>query len=80
MNFKTDPRDAAWMAVNEMIEEGLKKHEAEGWRQEDRRMHALKALRHLATYLLILDSHVPPDGENHLKNAICRTAMALTRE
>ena len=74
----SDPRQIAADAVDQMIQEGLKKNVAERWRQEDLRMHVLKAQRHLATFLLMLDGHSKPDGENHLRNAICRSAMALT--
>jgi len=77
--MQSDPRLIASQAVDEMIAEGLKKHIAEGWRTEDIRMHILKAQRHLSTFLLILDGHAPQDGENHLRNALCRTAFSLTQ-
>ena len=76
--MQRDPRFVAMEAITEMIEEGAKTHAGESWRDEDVRMHTLKAIRHLTTFLLILDGHYPPDGENHLRNALCRTAMSLT--
>lgn len=73
----SDPRQLAYDTVEEMIAVGALKHRPEDWRTEDIRMHVLKAQRHLATFLLILDGHAPPDGENHLKNGIARSSMAL---
>jgi hypothetical protein len=76
--MSADPRQVAAEAVDLMLREGMKKHVAERWRAEDMRMHILKAQRHLSTFLLVLDGHSKPDGENHLRNGICRAAMALT--
>ena len=78
MSQERDPAEVAAFTVREMIEEGAKTHPASSWRTEDIRMHVLKAQRHLATFLLMLDGHQAPDGENHLRNALCRTAMSLT--
>ncbi|HZZ81623.1 MAG TPA: hypothetical protein VFE62_24185 [Gemmataceae bacterium] len=73
-----DPAKIAAETVNQVIAEGLATHPFGRWRNEDIRMHVLKAQRHLATFLLILDGHSPPDGELHLRNALTRTTMALT--
>ena len=73
-----DPATVAAQTVNDVIAEGVATHPAGSWRTEDLRMHALKAQRHLATFLLILDGHAPPDGELHLTNALTRCTMALT--
>lgn len=75
-----DPRFAAWKAVHEMMLEGLKKHSAESWRTEPFNNHALKSARHATTAALIEGKHSPPDGEQHLRNSICRAAMALVQK
>ena len=77
--MKSDPRQVAANSVDEIIAEGLKKHLAEGWRTENIRMHCLKAQRHLSTFMLMLDKYQRQDGEDHLKLALTRTAMALTQ-
>ena len=75
----SDPRRRAWEAVDDMIAEGLKKHRAEGWREEPMDNHLDKAIRHICTHKLIRDGNAKPDGEMHLRNALCRLAMALTQ-
>ena len=55
-------------------------HSASSGRTEDIRMHALKAQRHLATFLLFLDGHTQPEGDRYLKNGFARTAMSLTND
>jgi hypothetical protein len=76
----SDPRWVAWDAVDQMMTEGLKKHRAEGWRAEPQDNHLDKAVRHVMTFKLIRDSNQKPDGENHLRNALCRLAFALNQE
>ncbi len=75
----SDPRTIAWHAVDEMIMEGLKKHDPDAWRTEPQDNHLDKAVRHIMTYKLIRDGNQKPDGEMHLRNALCRLAMALTQ-
>lgn len=75
-----DPRFEAWCAVHEMMLEGLKKHSAESWRTEPFNNHALKSARHATTAALIREKLSPDDGENHIRNAICRGAMALAQQ
>ena len=57
----TDPRDIAWKAIDEVIAVGLTKHVAEGWRDEPQDFHLDKGCRHLMTYKLIRNGHIPPD-------------------
>lgn len=76
----TDPAEIAAQTVREVMAEGLKKHVAGAWEDEDPRMHCQKAIRHLTTFLLMLDGHQEPDGENHLKLAITRAALALAQD
>ena len=74
-----DPREVAATAVEQMIQEGLKKHVADRWRTEPQDNHLDKAVRHIMTFKLISDGNQKPDGEQHLCNAICRLALALAQ-
>lgn len=75
----TDPRNTAWHVVDEMLIEGEKKHRRQSWLDEPEDNHLDKAIRHVMTYKLIRDGNQPPDGEMHLKNALCRLAMAMAQ-
>jgi len=78
--MNTDPALLAHRTIAEVIQTGLQKHKKEVWRTEPINNHLDKAARHILTYKLILEGNSPPDGENHLKNALTRLAMALTQE
>lgn len=75
-----DPAQIAAQTIREVMAEGVKKHRSGAWEDEDPRMHLLKAQRHIATFLLMLDGHQEPDGENHLKLGLTRTALALAQD
>lgn len=76
-----NPSVAAVRAIVKLMEQGIAQGHVDGaWAEEDRRMHCLKAIRHLTTYLLILDGHIPDNGENHAENALCRTSFILAQE
>lgn len=64
-------------AIREVIREGAKKPRPCHWVNEDQNMHIQKSARHLLTYQLMRDGHQTPNGENHLKLALTRAAMAL---
>lgn len=72
----------AFLTCRELLEQGLRQgHMAESWRDEDQNNHLDKAVRHIMTYKLIRDGNQKPDNEScHLKNALCRVAMALCQE
>lgn len=72
----------AFLTCRELLEQGLKQgHHAESWRDEPQDNHLDKAVRHIMTYKLIRDGNQIPDNEScHLKNALCRIAMALCQE
>lgn len=75
-----NPRITAYLTVEKLMEKGLAQGHADGgWATEDPRMHVLKAIGHLAEYLLVLDGHRPPNGENHAENALCRIALTLSQ-
>lgn len=77
----TDARLTAFLAVDEKMDEGLKKHVGEAWRDEPISMHLQKAARHLLSALLLLDHpEYTKDAESisdHIKQGLTRAAMAL---
>jgi hypothetical protein len=76
-----NPQAVAYLTVLKLMEQGIAQGHADGaWADEDKRMHCLKAIRHLTTYLLILDGHTPDNGENHAENALCRTSFILAQD
>ncbi len=76
-----DPAELAKAIVTEVLVEGAKTHGGEDWRAEPTDKHLDKGLRHVLTWRLMRDGHQKPDGEDHLKNALTRLAMAaVTRE
>jgi hypothetical protein len=78
--MNSDPRWVAFNAVEEMMNEGLKKHKADAWRIEPINNHLDKSARHILTHKLIREGNSPSDDEMHLRNALCRLAFALTQE
>ena len=76
-----DPRQIAYDTVDELLKIGLAQgHQAEKWRDEPQDNHLDKCIRHIMTFKLMRDGNQKPDGENHLRNAICRLSLALTQE
>ena len=76
--MENDPSLVACTTVFDVIQDGLKKHEPEGWRNESASFHLHKAARHALTAAMIEDGHIPPDGEDHAALSLTRTAMALS--
>jgi len=74
-----EPWEEAFLTVREVMAEGLKKHAQDSWRFEPEDNHLDKSARHILTAKLIRDENSPPDGENHLRNALCRLSMAVAR-
>jgi len=74
--IKPAPPIVAYKTVREVMQEGLKKHAADSWRNEESFNHVGKSARHLLTAQLISEGHCEPDGEDHLANGICRAVMA----
>lgn len=66
-------------AIAEVIAEGLQKPPPEVWPTDNIRMHCLKGPRHLNTFSLMIDRYQKQAGENHLKLALYRVAMAITQ-
>lgn len=66
-------------AIREVIHEGAKKPRPCEWWEESQDMHIQKAARHLMTYQLMRDGHQQHNGENHLKLALTRVAMAMAQ-
>ncbi len=77
----TEPPICAYIVVQEIMQIGSAKDgKDESWREKSLAYHAMKALRHTATAVMQAQGITPPDGENHLKLAITRLAMALSIE
>lgn len=57
---------------------GLQKHEKDGWFNEIREKHTLKAARHIMSHELTMGGFIESE-ESHLENALCRLAMALAQ-
>ena len=80
--MRLDPRYVAFSVVGKIMQEGLKKHQRDVWREEPTSMHIQKASRHLLRTLLLLQHpDYNKDDETalqHLKNALCRASMAVT--
>ena len=66
-------------AVGDVMAQGRKKHAPYSWAMEPENEHLFKAVRHLQTYLLQRDGYHMPDGEDHLKLALTRVALALAK-
>ena len=62
-----------------LSEDRIAKHKPYTWLKEPKDEHLRKASRHITTYQLIRDWQSPSDGEDHLKNAVCRLAMGLAQ-
>lgn len=77
MSHQSDVIDAAKVAIQFSMAEGLNKHGETKWRSETSREHLLKAARHLLTQELIDNQEQADDGENHLANAVTRICMAM---
>jgi hypothetical protein len=63
-----------WNAVRQVAEvmtEGLKDHDEDGWRKVPRKTHVSRALRHLVLYI------TGDITEDHLRHAACRILMSL---
>lgn len=76
-----DPRYAAFQAIASVMAIGsVKDGRDESWRDKPQYFHLTKAIRHATTHLMQRMGVIEPDGENHLKLAITRLAMALTQE
>lgn len=76
--MKTDPGMAALDAIDEVMAVGsAKEGRNDKWRDHSPIFHTMKAIRHATTHTMILSGIVKPDGENHLKLAVTRLAMAL---
>lgn len=72
------PADEAAAAIRQVMAKGSDKDGCdESWRELPQDYHLDRALRHALTYKLIRDGNQKPDGEEHLKLAIARLAMAL---
>jgi hypothetical protein len=56
------------------------KHKPFTWKDESEDEHLRKALRHILTYQIIRDGQQQPDNEDHLNNAMCRLAMAISKK
>jgi hypothetical protein len=77
----TDPRYAAFQAVAEIMAVGSQKDgRDDSWRDKPQFYHLTKAVRHATTHLMQKMGVTERDGENHLKLAITRLAMALSQE
>lgn len=78
--IKPYPPSEAFWTVKDVMGEGLQKHKADSWRDESYQNHVLKAARHALTYTLIAEGFSPPDGEDHTRMLLCRSAFALTQK
>jgi hypothetical protein len=68
---------AATEAVRSRMKIGAEKYHPGAWQVESVRRHVLRAIKHLATGLEVLEGEREPDGEDHLAAAVCRASMAL---
>jgi hypothetical protein len=79
--MKPDPSVEACKAIIQTMQIGSSKDGCnEDWRDRPRHYHITKAIRHATTALMVIMHVVRDDGENHLKLAITRLAMALAIE
>lgn len=74
-----NPASLAYSTITQVIEENRGKHKGGSWMDDPQNRHLSKAIRHIETYRMIRDGDIPPDGENHLRNALTRVAMALAQ-
>lgn len=75
------PAEIASQACAESMRDGLKSHSPGVWKMEQLVEHTGKGARHLITANLMASGVQKNDEEGpigHIKNAICRSAMALT--
>jgi hypothetical protein len=76
-----DPRYASFQAIVQIMALASDKDgRDESWRQKPGFFHITKAIRHATTHLMKKMGVTEDDGEDHLKLAITRLAMALTQE
>ena len=62
-----------------LSQDRILQHKPYTWTTEDQEQHLLKAARHINTHIQIQNGYEEEDKENHLDNAICRLAMAITQ-
>lgn len=72
------PGILALRTVLDVMNVGVQKHPPDTWKHEPLHNHTLKAARHAITAQLIHDGLSPSDGEDHIANALTRSAMALS--
>jgi hypothetical protein len=76
-----DPKYAAFQAVAETMARGSEKDGCDdSWRDKPPVFHLTKGIRHATTHLMQKMGVIEGDGENHLKLALTRLAMAMTQE
>lgn len=77
----TDPAQVAARVIEETLRAGSSKDgSADAWRRKPGFFHLLKASRHLTTHTMQIMGVAEADGENHLRLAITRLAMALAQQ
>lgn len=73
------PSEQARETVLKLMARGLAQgHQPDGWKTDGRRLHVLKAIRHLTNYLMTLEGYREPTEENEAANALCRIAFVIT--
>lgn len=76
--MKPQPSVEACKVIIEVMSVGSTKDGCnDDWRDRPKHFHITKGIRHATTALMIILKVVRDDGENHLKLAITRLAMAL---
>lgn len=80
-----NPQGLAYLTIQKMQEKGLAKgHIEDAWKTEPKTMHIQKAARHCMTALLVMEHpdfcKDPETYREHLEQALCRVAFALTQE
>lgn len=73
------PPAVAFWTCQEIMKAGALKHKPDSWYRESPYNHFLKAQRHLCTHMGAQGGFMPADGEDHSKNALCRTAMLVAQ-
>jgi len=76
----THPAEMAFQAVESTMFKGTTRTDRPDWRHEEQDYHLDRAIRHICTYRVMRDGSQKPDGDNHLKLALTRLAMALAKD